>query len=73
VWSAKTGLVHAPYLNWRTGDHRPHGQLLAAGPGIAPGSSLPEMAIEDLPASLMARFGEDWADMDGQPAAWLVG
>jgi predicted AlkP superfamily phosphohydrolase/phosphomutase len=73
VWSAKTGLVHGPYRNWRTGDHRPHGLLLAAGPDIAPGRELGETAIEDLPASLMARFGEDCADMDGRPKDWLTG
>ena len=71
VWSAKTGLVHAPYRNWRSGDHRPHGLLLATGPGIAPGRELGEMAIEDLPASLLARFGEDCDDMDGRPKDWL--
>jgi predicted AlkP superfamily phosphohydrolase/phosphomutase len=73
VWSAKTGFVHSPYLNWRTGDHRPRGLLLAAGPGIPAGGSLPELAIEDLPASLMARFGQDSSGMDGQPASWLIG
>ncbi len=73
VWSEKTGMVHAPYVNWRTGDHRPRGLLLAAGPGIAAGAELPEMAIEDLPASLMARFGVEHGDMDGQPAGWLAG
>ena len=72
VWSTKTGLVHAPYRNWRTGDHRPHGLLLAAGPGIAPGSELGETAIEDLPASLMTRFGEDCTGMDGRPRNWLA-
>ena len=72
VWSEKTGMVHAPYVNWRTGDHRPYGLLLAAGPGIAAGAELPEMAIEDLPASLMARFGVEHGDMDGRPAGWLA-
>ena len=73
VWSAKTGTVHGPYLNWRTGDHRPHGLLLARGPGIPPGSTLPEMAMEDLPASLMARFGATHDDVDGKPVGWLSG
>ena len=72
VWSAKTGLVESPYVNWRSGDHRPNGLLLALGPGIPAGSEQPEMAIEDLPVSLLARFGEDPADLDGKPAAWLA-
>jgi hypothetical protein len=73
VWSEKTGMVHAPYLNWRTGDHRPSGLLLATGPGIAAGAELPAMAIEDLPASLMARFGVAHGDMDGRAVSWLAG
>ena len=23
VWSPKTGIMHAPYGHWRSGDHRP--------------------------------------------------
>lgn len=72
VWSAKTGFVHAPYVNWRTGDHRPEGLLLALGTGIPPGRAMPAFAIEDLPASLMARLGTDPADMDGRPVPWLA-
>ena len=26
----QTGLVESPYVNWRSGDHRPNGLLLAA-------------------------------------------
>ncbi len=72
VWSAKTGLVHAPYLHWRTGDHRPGGLLLVAGPGLPPGRELPGIAIEDLPASLAARLGCDPAGMHGRPVPWLA-
>ena len=72
VWSAKTGTVEAAYDNWRTGDHRPWGLLLATGPDLPMGECLPAMAIEDLPASLMTRFGEDAGDMDGRPVSWLA-
>ncbi len=34
VWSPATGVVTAPYLQWRTGDHHREGLLLASGPGI---------------------------------------
>ena len=37
VWSPATGVVTAPYLQWRTGDHHRAGLLLASGPGIEPG------------------------------------
>jgi predicted AlkP superfamily phosphohydrolase/phosphomutase len=73
VWSPKIGRVHAPYVNWRTGDHRARGLLLASGPGIAAGASHAEIAIEDLPASLTARFGLAHDDMDGKPVDWLMG
>ncbi|MEA2778619.1 MAG: hypothetical protein QOK29_163, partial [Rhodospirillaceae bacterium] len=56
VWSEKVGLVHAPYVNWRTGDHRPGGLLIATGPGVPPGALLPEMPLEDLAPSLAARL-----------------
>ncbi len=72
VWSAKTGLVAAPYTHWRTGDHRPHGLMLALGPDMPMGRRLPPLAIEDLPASLMRRFGEEADDMDGRPVGWLA-
>ncbi len=73
VWSPKTGLVHGPYRLWRTGDHRPEGLLLAAGPGMMPGAAVPEIAIEDLPASLLTRLGCAGPDLDGKPAGWLAG
>lgn len=72
VRSPKIGLVEMPYDHWRSGDHRARSLLLAMGPGIAGGSVLPAMAIEDIPASLLARFGEDVGDLDGRPADWLA-
>jgi hypothetical protein len=65
VWSPQVGLVSAPYAHWRSGDHRPHGLLVAAGPGV--GSLPAALAIEDLGASLAARLGLPTGDMDGRP------
>lgn len=72
VWSPKTGLVHAPYTNWRSGDHRPDGLLLALGPGIPSGKMLPALDIEDLAPSIAARLGLSLEGVDGHPAAWLA-
>jgi len=72
VWSPKTGLVHAPYAHWRTGDHRPDGLLLALGPGIPAATALPALAIEDLAPSISARLGVSLDGVDGIPAAWLA-
>jgi predicted AlkP superfamily phosphohydrolase/phosphomutase len=72
VWSAKTGIVHAPYANWRTGDHRPDGLRLAFGPGIQSGTALPSVDLEDLAPSIAGRLGVLLEDIDGQAAPWLV-
>lgn len=72
VWSAKTGLVHGPAIHWRTGDHRPTGLLLAAGPGIHAGADLGEMAIGDLGPTICARFGVELDGVDGRPVSALV-
>jgi predicted AlkP superfamily phosphohydrolase/phosphomutase len=72
VWSPKTGLVHARYTNWRSGDHRPDGLLLAYGPGIPTGTTLPAMATEDLAPSIAARLGVELPDVDGRMVHWLA-
>jgi predicted AlkP superfamily phosphohydrolase/phosphomutase len=72
VWSPKTGIVHAPYSNWRSGDHRPQGLLLAMGPGIPTGTTLPSMQIEDFAPSLSARLGVELDDVDGRVVPWLA-
>jgi predicted AlkP superfamily phosphohydrolase/phosphomutase len=73
VWSPKTGVVHAPYAHWRSGDHRPDGLLLAAGPGIPSGTVFPELPIEALAPSIAGRMGVDLGDVDARPVAWLAG
>jgi hypothetical protein len=73
IWSPKIGLVHAPYTNWRSGDHRPDGLLLAFGPGIPTGKALPTLDTEDFGPSVASRFGVTLDDVDGRPAAWLNG
>jgi predicted AlkP superfamily phosphohydrolase/phosphomutase len=73
VWSPKIGFVHAPYTNWRTGDHKPGGLLLAAGPGIAAGADLGEIPIADLGPTICARLGVSLRGDDGRPAAALIG
>ncbi|HEX8665824.1 MAG TPA: alkaline phosphatase family protein [Beijerinckiaceae bacterium] len=73
VWSPKVGLVHAPYTHWRSGDHRPDGLLLAAGPGLPSRTTLPTLDLEDLAPSIAARLGVTLADCDGRAAPWLAG
>ena len=72
VWSPKTGVVHAPYTHWRTGDHRPDGLLIVLDPAIEADAHRPPVRIEDLGPSLAARFGVTLSDADGQPVEWMT-
>ena len=71
VWSPKTGIVHAPYVHWRSGDHRPEGLLLAYGPGIPSSTVLPSIEVEDLAPSIAGRLGVSFGETDGKTLAWL--
>jgi predicted AlkP superfamily phosphohydrolase/phosphomutase len=73
VWSPKTGMVQGPYLNWRSGDHRPDGLLFAYGPGIPTARSLPPIDLEDIAPSISSRLGVSLEDVDGKPVEWLCG
>ncbi|MGH7366726.1 MAG: alkaline phosphatase family protein [Candidatus Rokuibacteriota bacterium] len=72
VWSAKTGIVHGPARHWRTGDHRPTGLLLAAGPTIPAGADLGEIPIGDLGPTICARLGVRLEGVDGRPVRALM-
>ena len=73
IWSPSFGLAHGVYSQWRTGDHRPQGMLLARGPDIAAGREHPPIAIQHLAPSIAARLGVSLPDVDGVPVAWLSG
>jgi predicted AlkP superfamily phosphohydrolase/phosphomutase len=72
IWSPQAGLLHAPDQHWRSGDHRPRGLLVAAGPGIGRGAAQ-ALPPEDLAASLAGRLGLPTGGMDGRPQPWLGG
>jgi len=67
VWSPKTGVIHAPYWHWRTGDHRPGGLLCAVGTNIAAGADLGLIENRDLAPTICALLGVDHADAEGGP------
>ncbi|HKR24813.1 MAG TPA: hypothetical protein VJS15_06105, partial [Allosphingosinicella sp.] len=71
--SPTIGAVRRDYWDWRTGDHRPDGLLLAAGPDFPAGRAMPPIAVEDIGPSIAARFGVALGDVDGKPASWLAG
>jgi predicted AlkP superfamily phosphohydrolase/phosphomutase len=68
VWSPRIGMIRGPYVHWRTGDHRPGGLLLVAGPEARAGSALPPLEIQELSADIAARLGVPPTDGGAQPA-----
>lgn len=72
VWSPQIGTVAAPYLNWRTGDHRDRGLLIVHGPGISPGRRAQPMVLEDVAPTLSAVVGVELDGVDGAPRRDLL-
>ncbi|HEV7523366.1 MAG TPA: glycosyltransferase [Acidimicrobiia bacterium] len=65
VWSPATGVVTAPYKQWRTGDHHRGGLLLARGRGIAPGRRPGSIPVFDVAPTLAASLGVEPPAIDG--------
>jgi predicted AlkP superfamily phosphohydrolase/phosphomutase len=72
VYSPRIGTVVGHDPQWRTGDHRRHGLLLARGPGIEPGARTEPLAMMDVGPTLCAALGVELEGVDGRPAADLV-
>ena len=72
VWSPATGVVTAPYKQWRTGDHHRCGLLLALGSGIQPGRRSGVISVMDVAPTLAASLGIEPPDIDGIARADLV-
>ena len=72
VWSPATGVVTAPYGEWRTGDHDRGGLLLVRGPGVLPGRRGGSISVMDVGPTLAASVGVAMPDADGVPRADLL-
>lgn len=69
--SERFGAWHAASPERRTGGHRNEGFVLAAGPGIVPGSAPDIVELVDLPASVLALCGAEVpADLGGVVIPW---
>lgn len=68
VASPATGQLVVHPGGWRTGDHRPDGLLLAAGPGLAAGTRSP-LAIEDVAPTIARQLGVALPPCDGRAHA----
>ena len=73
VWSAKTGIIHAPYWHWRSGDHRPGGFLFLSGPNIPVGADLGVIENRDIGPTICAMLGVELTNVDGRPVPALLG
>jgi hypothetical protein len=75
VYSPRVGIVHAGYRHVRTGDHLPHGLLLARGPAVDSTCSFAGRApipIEDVAPTLTAALGVELPGVDGRAHTELV-
>ncbi len=72
VWSPATGVVTAPYLQWRSGDHHRAGLLLVTGPGIEAGRRPGAISVMDVAPTLAASLGVEAPAIDGIARADLV-
>ncbi len=72
VWSPRIGFVHAPYLHWRTGDHRLNGFLFASGPDVRPQADLGRIANGDLGPTICALLRHRLDRVDGRPVPALL-
>ncbi len=72
VWSPKTGMIHAPYWHWRTGDHRPDGFLLVKGAGLPTGANLGQVENRDIGPTICAMLGVELAGVEGRPIPALL-
>jgi hypothetical protein len=66
-------VVRRPPPPARSGNHRPGGWLVAAGPGIVPSPDSTRCAIVDLGPSVAARLGVTLPDTDGRVVAHVAG
>lgn len=72
VSSPKIGVITRQPPAGRTGDHKPDGLLIVAGPSIQPGRRERPVAVTDVAPTIASLLGVTLADVDGRPIAALV-
>jgi predicted AlkP superfamily phosphohydrolase/phosphomutase len=70
--SPRVGVVEGVSQWNRTGEHRPEGMFIAAGPHIRPGALERHVSILDFAPTFMALLGVDWS-ADGRVIEELLG
>jgi predicted AlkP superfamily phosphohydrolase/phosphomutase len=72
VSSPATGLVRKHFLQHRTGDHRPDGMLITAGPA-APRGQVAPVSIYDLGPTITSLLGVPFGQAEGENRAVQLG
>ena len=67
VTSPKIGTIELKDQEGRTGDHKPLGLFLAAGPGVRPGGLNEAVSITDFSPTLRTILGVPVGETDGRP------
>lgn len=70
--SSRVGTVQAVNNYQRTGEHRPDGLLIAAGPGIAPGGEELHVSILDVAPTITAALGVALPGAEGRVVRELI-
>jgi predicted AlkP superfamily phosphohydrolase/phosphomutase len=67
IHSPRIGTIEGEFPGWRTGDHKPNGLLMAAGPGIPPQRLERPVSVTDVAPTLAAGLGVALEGVDGKP------
>jgi predicted AlkP superfamily phosphohydrolase/phosphomutase len=67
VGSNQIGTIEGEYTYCRTGDHRPQGLVIVAGPGIPPGVMQREISLMDFAPTFLNLFRLAAPNLDGKP------
>lgn len=70
--SPKIGVIEGANDYGRTGEHRPEGLFIAAGPGVRPGLLPREISILDFAPTFGKLLGVELPDADGRPIDELL-
>ena len=70
--SEKIGLIEGEYTYCRTGDHRPEGLFIVAGPGIKAGHMERTVSIMDFAPTFLGLCGLKIPDLDGKPIREII-
>jgi predicted AlkP superfamily phosphohydrolase/phosphomutase len=72
IHSPKTGTIRGEYRGNRSGDHKPRGLLIAAGPALGPGRFADPVDVRQLAPTIAALLGATLPDAELPPVPELA-